>query len=180
MRRPSRSLAWQSAFTGSVSANERASPGTAWHAQPSRTPTGGRAHGSGSRRREVGVSASRLVSPKWRPGDLNPSLMGVRAGHFLDEVPLSGIFNGMLLPLARYVRAAGGDHEGRRSKVIWIDAKSYYPVLESYCWTTSGRPRRCGDRRHRGGLGRKPPPLDQSLSTTAPARAGPAPTRAGT
>ena len=84
------------------------------------------------------ISASRLVSPKWRPGDLNPSLMGVRAGHFLDEGPLSGIFNGMLLPLARYMfELPGAIAKGRRSKVIWIDAKSYYPVHESYYWTTS-------------------------------------------
>jgi hypothetical protein len=84
------------------------------------------------------ISASRLVSPKWRPGDLNPSLMGVRGGPFFDEGPLSAIFNGMLLPLFRYMfELPSAIAKGRRSKVIWIEAKSYYPVQESYYWRTS-------------------------------------------
>ena len=84
------------------------------------------------------VSASRLVSPKWRPGGLNPSLMGVRAGPFLDEGPLSAIFNGMLMPMARYMfELPGAIARGRSSQVIWIEAKSYYPVQESYFWRTS-------------------------------------------
>jgi hypothetical protein len=84
------------------------------------------------------ISASRLVSPKWRPGGLNPSLMGVRAGPFLDEGPLSAIFNAMLVPMARYLfELPAAIAKGRSSKVIWIEAKSHYPVHESYYWRTS-------------------------------------------
>jgi hypothetical protein len=84
------------------------------------------------------ICASRLISPKWRPGDLNPSLMGVRAGPFFDEGPLSAIFHGMLLPMARYMfELPSAIAKGRESKVIWIEAKSYYPVQEAYYWRTS-------------------------------------------
>jgi hypothetical protein len=83
------------------------------------------------------ICASRLVSPQWRPGDDNPSLMGVRMG-LLEEGPLAAIYNGMLVPMARYMfELPGAIAKGRQSKVIWIDAKSYYPVHESYYWTTS-------------------------------------------
>ena len=54
------------------------------------------------------------------------------------EGPLSALYNGMLLPLFRYMfELPGAIAKGRRSKVIWIEAKSYYPVQESYYWRTS-------------------------------------------
>ena len=54
------------------------------------------------------------------------------------EGPLSALYNGMLLPMFRYMfELPGAIAKGRRSKVIWIEAKSYYPVQESYYWRTS-------------------------------------------
>jgi hypothetical protein len=84
------------------------------------------------------ISASKLVSPRWRPGAEDQGMFISRGGVVFGEGPLSALYNGMLLPLFRYMfELPGAIAKGRRSKVIWIEAKSYYPVQESYYWRTS-------------------------------------------
>jgi hypothetical protein len=84
------------------------------------------------------ICASRLVPPKWRPGDDDQGMFVARWGVVFGEGPLSALYNGLLLPMFRYMfEMPGAIAKGRKSKVIWIDAKSYYPVREAYYWTTS-------------------------------------------
>jgi hypothetical protein len=82
------------------------------------------------------ISVLRFVPPEWQPGDYVP--VGGRVGLFLDETPLSAILNGFLLPLIRYsIALPSAIAKGRDSNVIWIEAKSEFPVHETYYWTTS-------------------------------------------
>jgi hypothetical protein len=54
------------------------------------------------------------------------------------EGPLSALYNGLLLPMFRYMfELPAAIARDRQSKVIWIEAKSYYPAHEAYYWRTS-------------------------------------------
>jgi hypothetical protein len=84
------------------------------------------------------ISSSRLVPPKWRPAGVDPSLMSLRGGPVFDENPVSAILGGMVWPMLRYMaELPAAIAKGRNSKVIWVAARSYYPVQEAYYWTTS-------------------------------------------
>jgi len=84
------------------------------------------------------IAASKLISPQWRPGAEDQGMFVMSRGVLFGEGPLSAIFNAMVLPMFRYmVELPAAIAKGRSSQVIWIEAKSYYPVHEAYYWRTS-------------------------------------------
>lgn len=84
---------------------------------------------------EWDVSVMRMIPPKWDAGDAWPMV-----GRFgsIDEGPVSALLNGILLPMIRYAVALPfAISRGQSSNVIWIEARSEYPVHETYYWTTT-------------------------------------------
>jgi hypothetical protein len=85
------------------------------------------------------LSISYFVPPSWQAGGDAPMVWG-RFGY--GEGPLSAIWEGMIVPLFRLLFTLPfAVAKGRRSGVVWIAAKSYYPELESYYWTTTSKER---------------------------------------
>ena len=83
---------------------------------------------------EIGVL--RMIPPEWKASDEGR----IWAGRFDFESPFSAVVGGIITPFFKYMwQLEGAIERGRKSKLSWIEARSYYPVHETYYWSTRDR-----------------------------------------